>query len=91
MSYDDEKHTLVHLGLANHEEDSNSDYMRKCIEFYEMNKGGVVNQAQILERLARIEAMLKTGVVTVAGDDGRDTAEDYTDEIFDEALEQLDL
>ncbi len=87
LSYDDEKHQIVHLGLTNHGEPSDSAYMRKCIEFYELNKGGAINQGLILERLNRIEALLKSGVVTTPD---RDTGLDDTDDIFDDALEQLE-
>jgi hypothetical protein len=87
LSYDTEKHALVHLGLTNHNEPSDSAYMRKCIEFFEMNKGGAVNQQLILERLARIELMLKNGTCISAAPAA--TADDDTDDIFDEALEQL--
>lgn len=88
MSYDDGRHKIVHLGLTNHTEPSDSAYIRKCIEFYEINKGGAVNQSLILERLNRIEAMLKSGVVAAPGqvfDDGDDT-----DDIFDDAIAQLE-
>jgi hypothetical protein len=87
LSYDTEKHTLVHLGLTNHNEPSDSAYMRKCIEFFEMNKGGAVNQQLILERLARIELMLKNGAAPVQS---APAVDDDTDDIFDEALEQLE-
>jgi hypothetical protein len=86
MSYDDGRHEIVHLGLTNHTEPSDSAYIRKCIEFYEINKGGAVNQNLILERLNRIEAMLKNGVVTTPD---QDFADADTDDIFDDALEQL--
>lgn len=88
FSYDQEKHSLVHIGLENHKEPSASAYIRKCIEFYEMNRGGAVNQHLILERLERIERMLRGGVV-INGE--ASTAVDTTaDEILDEALEQLE-
>ncbi len=90
MSYDTEKHSVVHLGLSNHNEPSDSAYIRKCIEFFEMNKGGAINQHLILERLARIETMLKNGVTAVTGSNGDGDDQAYTDDIFDEALEQLE-
>lgn len=89
LSYDSDKHPLVHLGLTNHSEPSDSAYMRKCIEFFEMNKGGAVNQQLILERLARIELMLKNGVVLSGGNSSQD-ATDGSDEIFDSMLDQLE-
>jgi len=88
FSYDDKKHSLVHLGLTNHHEASASAYIRKCIEFYEMNRGGAVNQHLILERLERIERMLRGGVVV--NGEAQAEADTTADEILDEALEQLE-
>jgi len=89
FSYDPARHSLVHLGLTNHHEPSTSAYIRKCIEFYEMNRGGAVNQHLILERLERIEKMLRGGLV-VSAEAAPDNNEAITDEILDEALEQLE-
>jgi len=89
FSYDPARHSLVHLGLTNHHEPSTSAYIRKCIEFYEMNRGGAVNQHLILERLERIEKMLRGGLV-VSAEAAPDDNEAITDEILDEALEQLE-
>lgn len=86
--WDDQKHTAVHLGMSNHEGESDAAYLRKCVEFYEMNKGGTVQQL-ILERLAAIERTLKQGVA-IASDGNSQVPDDFTDEIFDEALEQLE-
>jgi hypothetical protein len=86
LVYDDQKHSIVHLGLANHSEDSDAAYLRKCVEFFEMNKGGLTNQQLILERLQRIENMLKSGV-TVGDAALPDTS---TDEMFDDLLAQLE-
>jgi hypothetical protein len=85
LVYDDQKHTIVHLGLANHSEDSDAAYLRKCVEFYEMNKGGLTNQQLILERLQRIENMLKNGVVMSEAIQ----EDNNSDEIFDNLLDQL--
>lgn len=85
LVWDDEKHTIVHLGMANHSEDSDAAYLRKCVEFFEMNKGGTTNQQIILERLTRIENMLKGGVIVETKQD-----DISTDEIFDDLLAQLD-
>jgi hypothetical protein len=89
LSYDSEKHSTVHLGLLNHGEDSDSAYLRKCVEFFELNKGGVTNQQLIIERLTRIESLLKNGV-TISGDvtDRDDETQSY--EILDDLLEQLE-
>jgi hypothetical protein len=86
FSYDDERHTTVHLGLANHGDDSHSDYVRKCIEFYELNKSGATNQQLILERLQRIESMLKNGVTIGEGE----STSPQGDDILDELLEQME-
>lgn len=86
LVYDTDRHTLVHLGLSNHSEDSDAAYLRKCVEFYEMNKGGTTNQQLILERLQRIENMLKNGVVV--GEAAPDDTS--TDEMFDDLLAQLE-
>lgn len=84
LSYDDERHTVVALGLANHSEDTDAAYIRKCIEFYELNKGGAVNQSLILDRLAAIERLLKNGAAVYTAEASPDN-----DKIFDELLEQL--
>lgn len=83
--WDDQKHPTVHLGMNNHEGESDAAYLRKCVEFYEMNKSGTYQQA-ILERLASIERMLKSGVVV----DEPAPDDTHTDEIFDNLLEQLE-
>jgi hypothetical protein len=85
LSYDDERHTLVALGLANHAEDSHSAYIRKAIEFYELNKGSAVSSPLILERLAAIERLLRNGVALATTDQPDDT----NDALFDDLLEQL--
>lgn len=89
FSYDDQKHPLVHLGLTNQSEPSMSAYLRKCVEYYEINRGGAVNQHLILERLERIEKMLRAGVVVGGGESAPDD-DALTDEILDQALEQLE-
>lgn len=89
FSFDTDKHSLVHIGLTNHTEPSTSAYLRKCVEFYEMNRGGAVNQHLILERLERIEKMLRGGQVVSAQSDQPDD-DALTDEILDQALEQLE-
>jgi hypothetical protein len=85
LSYDDERHTVVSLGLANHAEDTDSAYIRKAIEFYELNKGSAVSSPLILERLATIERLLRNGVTLVTTDQPDDT----NDALFDNLLEQL--
>lgn len=89
FSYDTEKHQIVHMGVKNHKEPSTAAYIRKCIEFYEINRGGAVNQHLILERLERIEKMLRAGVVVGSGETAPDE-DALTDEILDQALEQLE-
>jgi hypothetical protein len=89
LSYDDEKHTTVHLGISNHDEDNVSTYLRKCVEFFELNKGGVTNQQLILDRLNRIETMLKNGV-SLIGDVTGQADETQSDQILDDLLEQLE-
>lgn len=89
LSYDDEKHSTVHLGILNHSEDSDSAYLRKCVEFFELNKGGVINQHLILDRLTRIESLLKNGV-TITSDVTDQDSEAQSYEILDELLEQLE-
>lgn len=84
LVWDDEKHMTVHLGMSNHEGESDTAYLRKCVEFYEMNKS--TNQQLILQRLASIERMLKEGVKV----DDQPVDDALADEIFDEALEQLE-
>lgn len=86
LSYDDEKHSIVHLGLQNHSDDSDSAYLRKCIEFFELNKSGT-NQQLILERLATIERMLKKGVVPI---DQPTENDPDNDDLFDDLLEQIE-
>ena len=88
LSYDDEKHPLVHLGLKNHKEPSDSAYMRKCIEFYELNKGGAINSQLVLEHLLEIRRMLQQGVVVASGDVEQTDAKN--DQILDDLLEQLE-
>jgi len=83
--WDEKKHPTVHIGMTNHEGETDAAYLRKCVEFYELNKSGATNQQQILERLTRIETMLKRGVNPL-DDPPDDTA---TEEIFDDSLEQL--
>lgn len=85
LVYDDQKHSVVHLGITNHGDDSDAAYLRKCVEFYELNKGGLTNQQLILERLQRIENMLKSGVVG----ETTPTPDSAQDDIFDDLLEQL--
>jgi hypothetical protein len=87
LSYDDEKHVTVHLGLINHAEDSDSAYLRKCVEFFEMNKGEITHQQTVLDRLQRIENILKSGAVV-----GRDeqAVELRGGEILDDLLEQME-
>lgn len=84
--WDEHHHPTVHLGMTNHAGESDAAYLRKCVEFYELNKGGAGNQQLILERLARIEAMLKRGVAPLPADDQPDAAQE---EIFDDLLEQF--
>lgn len=86
LVYDDQKHSVVHLGITNHSDDSDAAYLRKCVEFYELNKGGLTNQQLILERLQRIENMLKSGVVV---GETNPTPDSTQDDIFDDLLEQL--
>lgn len=87
MSYDDEKHSVVHLGLKNHGEDSDSAYLRKCVEFFEMNKAGSTDQQLILEHLQIIRRMLQNGVVVGEGGAPPDP---QGDEILDDLLEQME-
>ena len=84
--WDDQRDTTVHLGMTNHTE-SDAAYLRKCVEFYEMNKAGAGGLQQVLERLGRLEHLLKRGVVIGAGDD---PAPEDNDDIFDEMLEQME-
>ena len=87
--WDEQRNSTVHLGMTNHEGESDAAYLRKCVEFYELNKGGATNQQLILERLARIETMLKNGLVL--NPDGQPQADDdQNDEIFDDLLGQLE-
>ena len=84
--YDEEKDSLVYLGIQNHHEASTSAYLRKCVEFYEMNKSGAVSSQLILENLLEIKKLLKGGAVVVATEE---TADDQANQIFDSLLEQL--
>lgn len=86
ITWDDQKDTTVHLGMNNHTE-THAAYLRKCVEFYEMNKAGT-NQQLILERLASIERMLKNGVV-IGGQPDTDH-DQQTDDIFDDLLGQME-
>lgn len=83
--WDDKNHSIVHLGMSNHDGETDAAYLRKCVEFYELNKGGT-NQQLILERLARIENILRNGVII----SDSAPADSHTDEIFDDLLEQLE-
>lgn len=83
--WDDQRDTTVHLGMTNHD-GSDAAYLRKCVEFYEMNKAGATGMQQILERLTRLEQMLKRGVVV----GGQSDASSDTDDIFDDLLEQIE-
>lgn len=85
--WDDQKHSTVHLGMTNHDE-SDAAYLRKCVEFYEINKAGATGMQLVLERLTRLEQLLKRGVVIGAGDDP--AHDDHTNDIFDELLEQME-
>lgn len=86
ITWDNQKHAAVHLGMTNHGE-SDAAYLRKCVEFYEMNKGSATNQQIILERLTSIERMLKRGVVV---GDNNSAPENKNDELFDNLLSQLE-
>lgn len=90
LCYHPNKHSVVHLALANHTESSDAAYLRKCIEFYELHQGGGTGQRHIIERLDRIEALLRNGVALAVPPGQGDTAGDITDDILDEALEQLE-
>jgi len=86
--WDDQKHPAVHLGMTNHEGETDAAYLRKCVEFYEANKGGAGNQQLILERLSSIENMLRRGVAV--GAEPHPPPDDETDNIFDDLLEQME-
>lgn len=83
--WNEQSHPTVHLGMTNHEGETDAAYLRKCVEFYELNKNGATNQQLILERLTRIETMLKRGVAPIANNEPDTT----TEEIFDDLLEQF--
>lgn len=86
LTWDDQKHTVVHLGMANHEGETDAAYLRKCVEFYEAN-GGTLQL--ILQEIAALKHLIQRGVVVASGDDPADD-HDATDEIFDDLLEQFE-
>lgn len=88
LVWDDEKHHIVHLAMTN-KDVGDASFLRACIEFYEMSQAGANVQQLILERLAKIENMLKSGVV-INGDGDKPVMDDQTDDIFDEVLEQIE-
>lgn len=87
LVWDDEKHITVHLGMSNHDE-PDAAYLRKCVEFYEMNKAGTTGQQLILEHLQAIRRMLQNGVMIGAGEDT--PPDPQSDEIMDDLLEQIE-
>lgn len=85
--WDARQHPTVHLGMTNHEGESDAAYLRKTVEFYELNKGGATNQQKILEELVAIKTMLRRGVSVASSPATPDAGQ--ADEILDELLEQL--
>lgn len=83
LTWDDQKHTVVHLGMSNHEGETDAAYLRKCVEFYEAN-GGTLQL--ILQEITALRRMIKRGAVVAADDDPADD----NDEIFDDLLEQFE-
>jgi hypothetical protein len=84
LCWDDQRHNVVDFGLKHHAEANASAYIRKCIEFYEMNKANT-SQSAILENLLEIKRMLLNGAVIATGQQ----PEDDNDELFDDLLEQM--
>jgi hypothetical protein len=89
LVWDSDKHSIVHLAMTNKNQ-YDAAFLRTCVEFYQMSQAGANVQQLVLERLARIENMLRSGVVMAAPDDVSIDGNDQTDEIFDDLLEQIE-
>lgn len=87
--WDEDKHPIVHLAMTNKDDVSDAAFLRTCVEFYQMSQAGANVQQLVLERLARIESILKSGIA-VGGEPDPPPPDDKTDDIFDEVLEQIE-
>jgi len=88
LVWDSDKHPIVHLAMTNKGQ-TDAAFLRTCVEFYQMSQAGANVQQLVLERLASIENMLRSGVMVGASDISID-GDDKTDDIFDGLLEQME-
>jgi hypothetical protein len=88
LVWDDQRDYLVDDGMGNHDENSDTAYLRLCVEFYEEHKNESKFNAQlILEYLLEVRNMLKKGILISSN--GDQEIIDEQAEIFDDILEQM--